>query len=146
MSPSPLKLSAAVRAGEELVPSPCRNQYFLLTADRGAMLACLMGMAHLGGYPKGEAKQEAERLKSLMTFGDGKIHTAAHAITKRLYAAFPDLGKNVLLFPRLLRAAPAKPPRDRLVKMTLFGFLTHLFDELNLPVEDCVTALEAAGM
>lgn len=143
---SPLKLSAAVRAGEILIPAPCRRQYFLLTVDRGAMFACLTGMAHLGSYEKSDAEKEVTRLRSLMKFGDGKISTAAHGITKRLYAAFPDLGKSVLMFPKLLRASPVKFDREVLVNMSLFGFLTEIFDESELPVSECVAALEAAGL
>lgn len=142
----PLKLSTAVRAGEELIPGTCRKQYFLLAADRGVMFACLTGMAYLGSYPVEEAKTETLRLKSLMRFGNGKGHTAAHGITKRLHGAFPDLGRAVAQFPRLLRVTPVRLTKEQSKHMTLFGFLTHLFDDKEHSVEDCCTLLEKAGL
>lgn len=142
-----LKLSAAVRAGETLVPDACRKQYFALTLDRGAMFACLAGCAYLGSYPKPEdAAEEKSRLQRLMTFGDGKLHTASHGITKRLYGAFPELGRSIKAFPLLLKTGPLRISTEEKKSMSLFGYLTKLFDDSTRTVAGCVDVLERAGL
>jgi hypothetical protein len=141
-----LKISTAVRAGESLVPARERDQYFALAADRGAMFACVTGCAYLGSYPTSEATKERDRIYNLMKFGDGKIHTAAHAITKRLYAAFPQLGKNIKEFPVLLKLSPLKIEKEQLKYTTLFGHLTDLFRNPENTVKDLVRILERAGL
>lgn len=141
-----LKLSTAVRAGEELVPDLCRKQYFMLAVDRGAMFACVTGCAYLGSYPTPEATKEKDRLLRLMTFGDGKLHTASHGITKRLYAAFPELGRNIKGFPLLLKNGPLHPSREQQKTMSLFGYLTEMFDNSKRTVNECVEYLERAGL
>lgn len=145
-----LSISTAVRSGEELVPGTCRKQYFSLAVQRGAILAvmcgCLTAKAHIGSFSKADAKKETDRLQALMKFGDGKLHTAAHGITKRLYAAFPELGKSVKHFPRLLQLSPFKLPKEVLATTSLFGFLTKMFDESDLSIADCLDILERSGL
>ena len=143
-----MKLSTAVRAGEELVPAgACRRQYFALALDRGAMFACLAGCAYLGSYPTpDDATKEKERLQRLMTFGDGKLHTASHGITKRLYGAFPDLGRGIKGFPVLLKTGPLKVSAEERKTMSLFGYLTRMFDDSTRTVAECVEVLERAGL
>lgn len=142
-----MRLSAAVRAGETLVPGSNRDgNYFMLTADRGAMYADVTGCAYLGSYPHAEATLERDRIFNLMRFGDGKIHTAAHGITRRLYAAFPELGRNIRGFSTLLKLAPARPASEALRYMSLFGFLTWLFDDERRSVDELIDILDRAGL
>lgn len=141
-----LRLSTAVRAGETLVPGASRKQYFALTVDRGALLACVAGCAYLGSYPGPEATREHDRIFNLLTFGDGKIQTAAHGITRRLYAAFPELGKNIAGFKSLLKIAPLRLTPGELKTTSLFGFLTRLFDDEKHSVDELADLLERAGL
>lgn len=141
-----MRLSTAVRAGETLVPRAGRKNYFALTVDRGAMLADVTGCAYLGSYPHPEATKEKDRIFNLLRFGDGKIHTAAHGITRRLHAAFPELGKNIRGFGVLLKLSPVRPSKEQAKFMTLFGFLTMLFDDERQSVDDLASMLERAGL
>ena len=142
-----MRLSTAARAGEQLVPGACRKQYFALAVDRGTMFACLAGCAYLGSYPTPEdAEQERTRLARLLAFGDGKLHTASHGITKRLYAAYPDLGRNIKAFPALLKTGPLRVSAEERKTMSLFGYLTKMFDDSKKTVDECVAILERAGL
>ena len=141
-----LRLSTAVRAGEALVPGASRKNYFVLTVDRGAMLADVTGCAYLGSYPHVEATKEKDRIYNLLRFGDGKIHTAAHGITRRLYAAFPELGRNVTSFKVLMKLSPVRLTKEEAKVTSLFGFLTRLFDDKSHTVEELAGMLERAGL
>lgn len=141
-----LKISTAVRAGSLLVPGTSRETYFELALNSGALLACLTGCAYLGSYPTPEAIKEKDRIYSLLTFGDGKIHTAAHGITKRLYAAFPELGRNIKLFPLLIKLGGLRLSKDDLARMSLFGYLTTMFKDPARTIESCVLLLERVNL